>query len=127
MSGKAHFNIETIDNIIHVELIGKWNPVIDLDYLDSLSKETEKYKGKPWVLVVDMCRCDMNPENIADKHGKSFHFDRRSQKAELWIVNNLEQCDFLMPHPGKDNISVQKFLSREQANDTLDILGYATI
>jgi hypothetical protein len=66
-------------------------------------------------------------QKVATKATFKIALDRRNQKAECWIVDNIEQGDFLLVHFKNTAVKPQKFLNSNEAIKSLKSLGFDSI
>ena len=118
------FKVETRNNIIRVELKGVWDIKVDFAYLTELTQHMQKMRGNPWCIVVDM-RGWIVPDNHKTSNEKvDLSLDRRNQKAEVWIVDDPSQGDFLIHFMTDAGFPFRKVNSEQEAFNWLSEYGF---
>jgi hypothetical protein len=120
MTHSASHHILCFKALIFVELCGEWSTNNDLAYLSELSESIGKMRGQNWTMVVDMRKWQV-PESIRQSKYK-IQLDRRNQKAECWIVNQLDDNEYLVPFFKDSPVQPQRFLSVQSAIQALQTL-----
>lgn len=120
MNDSASHQIICFKALIYVELRGEWSTQRDLAYLSELAESIRFMRGRTWAMLVDM-RLWHVPESI--RHAKyNIQLDRRNQKAECWIVNELNDNDYLLPFFKESPVQPQRFLTLQNAQQALQKL-----
>lgn len=94
-----HYQIEIVEQLIVVNLHGRWSLSADKQYLDHLESSIEKVWGQPWGMLVNMqgwqlqsSQLNMLQQNVANKH-----IERTNQRCECWLVDRLMQASEIEP------------------------------
>jgi hypothetical protein len=122
MNNMGDFSIQVYGSLIVVDLTGNWTEQNDLSYLSSLTEEITRVKREPWGLLVDMRGWTV--QQAATEPTFKITLDRRNQKVECWIVDDLQQGDFLLTHFQHTPIKPLKFLNPEGAIKHLKSVGF---
>jgi hypothetical protein len=128
MTTQASHSITCFDALIFVNLQGHWSIQHDLAYLSELAEVLTHMRGKVWTLLVDMRGWHV-PDSI--RHAK-YHvdLDRRNQRAECWIVDNLGDNEYLFAYFLGQPVQPQRCLNIQSAQQfllTLEIVIPAQI
>lgn len=124
MTNPASFSIVRQNQVVWVELIGVWNPSVDLQYLTELGAVMNNMRGGPWAMVVDMRQWIVDDIYQEKGYTAEVHLNRLNQKAECWIVNAQDQGDFLVKFLEKAKMPLRKFFDEEDVHSWLMSHGY---
>lgn len=124
MTNKSeNFNIQVFDSLIVVDLSGNWSEQDDLSYISSLAESIAELRRSSWGILVDMRGWRVQQE--ATQPTFKITLDRFNQKAECWIVDELQQGDFLLTHFQHAPVKPMKFLNPKDAIDYLEYAGFS--
>lgn len=91
------FSIKTCGNCILIKKSVVWDLKTDIAYLGALCNEMNKRKGKAFYVVADM-RGWRAPDAVKQSKAKvAISMDRRNQKGEIWLLNEITATDHLLP------------------------------
>ena len=120
------FDITTEGNVIWVDLRGVWDIKVDFAYLTELTQHMQKMRGNPWCIIVDMRGWIVPDNHQACNEKVDLRLDRRNQKAEVWIVEDPEQGDFLVHFMKEAGFPFAKVRSEQEAFQWLSTQGFST-
>lgn len=123
MSKSSNFSIQVRGTLILVDLTGDWSEQDDLSYLSALTEQIAHINREPWGLLVDMR--GWRVQDAATEPTFKIALDRRNQKVECWIVDDLQQGDFLLPHFKNTSHKPSKFLNPTEAIKYIEKLGFS--
>ena len=111
----AHFKIRISERLIVVRTKGTWTLQTDMAYLSELGEAMHSMRGNTWAVLVDM-RGWVVPETVSSSPFKlKAQLDRRNQKLECWIVDDMEQGNALLPYFQASGIVPKRFLDPTEA------------
>ena len=111
----AHFKIRISERLIVVRTKGTWTLQTDMAYLSELGEAMHSMRGSTWAVLVDM-RGWVVPETVSSSPFKlKAQLDRRNQKLECWIVDDMEQGNALLPYFQASGIEPKRFLDPTEA------------
>jgi hypothetical protein len=124
MNEKPNFSFNIFGKVLEVKIQGVWTIQADLAYLSEFGEQIQKMRGNSWAIVIDM-RGRILPVNLFDSTFVSkITLDRRNQKAECWIVDDLKQGEELLPFFKESNVVPERFLDVELAKKWLGEQGF---
>lgn len=111
----AHYKIRIKERLIVVSTTGTWTLQTDMAYLSELGEAMHSMRGNTWAVLVDM-RGWVVPETVSSSPFKlKTQLDRRNQKLECWIVDDMEQGNALLPYFQASSIVPKRFLEPTEA------------
>ncbi|WP_339901212.1 hypothetical protein [Paraglaciecola polaris] len=120
----ASYQINVKSRLIIVHTSGEWTLQTDMAYLSDLGEAMQSMRGNTWAVLVDM-RGWLAPKSVSTSPLKSdVTLDRRNQKLECWIVDELSQGDALMPYFTQSGIVPKRFMDPQEAYSCLQNAGY---
>jgi hypothetical protein len=122
MNKSSHFSIQIYEQLIVVDLSGNWTEQDDLNYISQLSEKITEVRGSSWGILVDMRGWKV--QVATTKSTFEIALDRRNQRAEFWIVDNIEQGEFLLAHFKNSVIKPLKFLTPSEAKEAIENAGF---
>lgn len=123
MNTSGNFNIQVFGSLIVVDLKGDWSEQDDLSYVSSLAEQIARLNRHSWGLLVDMRGWVV--QKAATEPTFKISFDRRNQKVECWIVDDLQQGDFLLPHFQHAPVKPLKYLNPSDAIKCVEKVGFS--
>lgn len=119
----CEFTISSNKNVIYITLKGLWTIQKDLEYITRLTEVVELYRSKQWCMCVDMRGWQLPKEVYNSPFSSKIMLNRRTQIAEIWIVDNLQQGDELLPFFSETKIKPVKVFSQNEAMERLESIG----
>lgn len=96
----------------------------DLKYLSELGEAMQQMRGNTWAVLVDM-RGWLVPKSVSESPLKArLILDRRNQKLEYWIVDDISQGDDLLPFFTQSGLTPKRYISPTAAYQSLLDSGY---
>jgi hypothetical protein len=122
MNYSGNFNIRVFDSLIVTNLTGEWSQQDDLSYVASLAEKIDQLQRNPWGILVDMRGWIVHEGYIQPTF--NITLDRFNQKAECWIVDNMQQGEFLLPYFQDVSFKPVKFLNPSDAKTYIENSGF---
>lgn len=123
-SATCEFSIERHKNVIYITLTGVWTIQKDLEYLTQLVETLDAFRGREWGMCVDM-RGWVLPEDVFNSPFKSkVMLNRRTQVTEVWIVDDLEQGNELLPFFKETKFLPRKVFDKDDAIQHFKNMGF---
>lgn len=123
MNTSKKFSIRVCGQLIVVSLRGDWTEQDDLTYISLLSDTISEVRGSAWGILVDMR--GWRVDEAATLATYKIALDRRNQKAEYWIVDDLEQGEFLLDHFKNTAVRPIRYLDPIEAEQAVKASGFA--
>lgn len=122
MSNSSHFKVQVYGQMIVADLNGNWTEQDDLSYISLLSEKILDVRANSWGLLVDLR--GWKAQEAVTKSTFQVTLDRRNQKVEYWIVDDLLQGEFLMMYFENTLVKPVKCLTPNEAIKNLRTAGF---
>jgi len=122
MSKSSHFKVQVYEQMIVADLNGNWTEQDDLSYVSLLSEKILEVRANSWGLLVDLRGWEA--QEAVTKCTFQVILDRRNQKVEYWIVDDILQGEFLMMYFENTLVKPVKFLTPQEAIKNLKSAGF---
>lgn len=122
MSKTSHFKVQVFGQMIVADLNGNWTEQDDLSYISILSEKVLEVRANSWGLLVDLR--GWKAQEAVTKCTFQVTLDRRNQKEECWIVDDMLQGEFLMVYFKNTLVKPVKFLTHQEAIKHLKATGF---
>ncbi|GAB5380683.1 MAG: hypothetical protein Alis3KO_20150 [Aliiglaciecola sp.] len=120
---QCEFSIDRYKNVIYITITGVWTIQKDLEYISKLVEFVQVFKGREWGMCVDM-RGWILPKEVFESPFKSkLMLNRRTQIAEVWIVDHEKQGDELLPYFKESKVVPFKVFTKTEALQYFKRLG----
>ncbi|MFC3093986.1 hypothetical protein DRW07_10930 [Alteromonas sediminis] len=113
------YSIEKVDNLILLRTSGEWSLALDIAYLGDVSQTFKAARGKPFNVFVDMRGLKISQDVKDTPLKKDLVLDRRSQRAEYWLADNLSESEYLLPYFEHVSFPLHRLTDKAQAWDII--------
>lgn len=125
MNKSSNFSIKVCGHLIEVDLQGDWSEQDDLSYVSLLSEKIIEVKNNSWGILVDMRGWKV--QEVATLSKFKIALDRRNQKLECWIVDDMQQGEFLLTHFKNTLVNPVRLLDPTAAQKYLEEAGFSLL
>jgi len=95
---KPNYSISHTRHLILISRDNEWDYSSEIAYLSELADTVERYKRRPFSIVVDMRGWHIPDEIRYGPKREDVTLDRRSQIGECWLLDTPHQADHLLRH-----------------------------
>jgi len=118
------YSVELVNNLVVIKISGDWNIRADIAYLTVLDETISQLRNSKWAIFADLRGWRVSEEVINFKHNNTIQLARSNQRAECWLVDDMEQGSHIQHHIENADIPFIKCQSQDEARKWLIQHGF---